>query len=180
MAFSRTESVPMGTGSIEGAGERADPQDAIGVLVDRGDFTRRETAWFVGTMRVVGELCLPEVENVDSAVDSAYPQQPRPIAVDRSHAVMAETVGVGAVVLKQTRHTLRPTVKIMEPEARRHPESILSVLDKGAAVQDGGTRPERVFSEPLGLPVIFDEPGERGRGEQPEIAGLVFVQVYGG
>ena len=36
--------------SIKGAGERADPQDAIGVLVNRADLAGRETIGFFGTM----------------------------------------------------------------------------------------------------------------------------------
>ena len=66
---------------IKGAGERADPQDAVGVLVERAHLAGRETIGFVGTMGIVAELSLPKIENIHSAIGRAHPKQPGPIAV---------------------------------------------------------------------------------------------------
>jgi hypothetical protein len=66
---------------IKGAGERADPQDAVGVLLEGVHLAGRETLGFFGTMGIVAELSLPKIENVHSAIGRAHPQQPGPIAV---------------------------------------------------------------------------------------------------
>ena len=44
----------------------------------------------------------------------------------------------------------------------------------------GSTGAKRVFSEPLCLPIIFDQPDDRGIGQHPQIAGVVFVQIVCG
>ncbi len=75
------DAAALGIQPIERAGERADPQDTVGVLVERAHLAGRETIGFFGTMGIVAELSLPQIENVHSAISRAHPKQPGPIAV---------------------------------------------------------------------------------------------------
>ena len=83
----------------------------------------------------VPEPFLPEVENIQPPVRRAHPKQAGPIAIDRHDAVVAEAARVGLIVLKEARKTFRAPVEVRQPQARRHPESILSVVEELAAVQ---------------------------------------------
>ena len=53
-------------------------------------------------------------------------------------------------------------------------------LEKSAAVQSGSACAERVFGEPPCLPLILDQPDDRGIDQHPDIAGLVLVQIVCG
>src|SRR4029453_5830239 len=145
--------------SIKGAGERADPQDAVGVLVERADRAGRETVGVFGTMGIVADLSLPKSENVPSAISRAHPQQPGPIAVDGNNAVVAEAVRFGSRVLVEASETLGAPGEGGEPQAGRHPEAIRSISEKSAAVQQRRPGAERIFGEPLALAVVFDQTG---------------------
>ena len=68
--------------SIQRAREQAYPQNAIGILVNRGDLAGRKTIWVPGAMRIVAELFLLEVENIQPTILSAHPKQAGPITID--------------------------------------------------------------------------------------------------
>ena len=68
--------------SIQCAREQAYPQNAIGILVNRGNLAGRKTIWVRATMRKAPELFLLEVENIQPTILSAHPKQAGPITID--------------------------------------------------------------------------------------------------
>ena len=123
--------------SIQRAREEAYPQNAIGILVNRGNLAGRETIWVPATMRKAPELFLLEVENIQPAILSAHPKQAGPITIDWHNAVVAKAMRVGVIVLKKACKSFCAPVKVRQAQARWNPESILSIIEKSVAVQLG-------------------------------------------
>ena len=76
---------------------------------------RRKSIGIGRTLRVMTETFLPEIENVQPAIRGAHPKQAGPIAVERNHAVVAEAVRIGVVVLEVTHHAFCAPIEVIEP-----------------------------------------------------------------
>ena len=116
--------------SIQRAREEAYPQNAIGILVNRGNLAGRKTIWVRATMRKAPELFLLEVENIQPTILSAHPKQAGPITIDCHNAVVAKAMRVGFIVLKEACKSFCAPVKVRQAQARCHPESILSIIEE--------------------------------------------------
>ena len=126
--------------SIQGAREQPYPQNAIGLLVNRGGLAGGESLRVCGAMRIMAELFLLEIENIKSTILSAHPKQAGPITVYWNNAIIAEAIRVRVIVLEESREMLRAPVKVIQAQVRWHPESILPIIEKCAAFQSGSTR----------------------------------------
>ena len=91
--------------------------------MNRGDLAGRETIGVGRTIRIMPELLLAKIEDIDPTISGAHPQQTGPIAVNRNNAVIAETVWIGGIVLKDARHTFRAPVKVMRARGSTAPRS---------------------------------------------------------
>ena len=82
-----------------------------------GDLARRKTIAFRGAMRIVAELFLLEVEDIQPTVLSAHPKQAGPVTIDPHNAVIAKAIRVGFMVLKEASELSCAPVKVRETQA---------------------------------------------------------------
>jgi hypothetical protein len=99
--------------SIHGAREQAYPQNAIWLLVNRGGLAGREGIGVGRAMRIMAELFLLEIENIEATVLGAQPKQAGSITVYWDNAIIAEAIRVGVVVLKEAREMPRAPVEVI-------------------------------------------------------------------
>jgi hypothetical protein len=131
--------------SIKGAGERADPQDAIGVLVDRADLAGRETIGFAGTMGVVAESCCRRSRMLTPPL--TVPTQSSPTDRGRSPRTLLSLrlSGFGAIVLKRASHVpcagrSNESPRLDGTQNPSPPSSTNVLLSRMAAPARAGTR----------------------------------------
>jgi hypothetical protein len=67
--------------SVEGAWKEAEPQNALRVLMNRGDLAGRETIRAGRPSRIVAELPLPEIDDIEPAIGRRHPKHAGSIAV---------------------------------------------------------------------------------------------------
>ena len=153
------------------------PQNTLGISVNCSDPAGRETIRISGAMHITAELSLLEIENIKPSLLSSHPQHAAPVQIHRDHSVIVEAIRVALIVLKKVREMFCAPVKVIEAQTRWHPKSVSSIIEKLAINQADSTGANRVGRESLCLAIIFDEPDDRGIGQYPKIADLVFSHV---
>ena len=143
--------------SVQGAGTEARPHNAVGVLMQRNDPAGRETIGVGAIMPVTAELFLLEIEDVKPPIRSAHPQQAGPVLIKGDDSVTAEAFRVILIALKAARETFFLPIEVIESQTRRHPESLLPILQQLAGVIGDSARIQWIRSEPLRLTIIFDQ-----------------------
>src|ERR1051325_3531749 len=123
----------------------------------RADPAGRETIAGGRPRRIVAELPLAEIDDIEPAIGRRHPDQAGSIAVNRNRAVVAEAGRIGVIMSKVAREAFGPPVEVEEAGARRHPESVSGIVEKRAAVEYGGAAAQGVFDDACRLALILDQ-----------------------
>ena len=123
------------------------------------------------TSRIVAELPLPEIDDIQPAIGRRHPKQTGSIAVNRDHAVVADAGRIGVIVSKVASEPFGPPVEVKEARHWTAPRIPSPIIEKRAAVQHRRPGAERILDDAPAWRLILDQPDVRGRGQHPEIAG---------